>query len=111
MTRSKSKAKVKNETKEVILPDFEDCCDFDHSDFSDFHDHSSDSSGASEMVGALIEASNFQASLALELTKLILTNAPAESKTEECILNTFSHASKTVFENASFDRMWKKLID
>lgn len=95
----KSKEKVKNQV-EVMQPEFEeDCCDFG-SDFSD-HDHDSMD------MAALIEAHNYQSSLAFELTKLIVANASTENKTEEAILNSFVRALKVVGENSPLKDIWE----
>jgi len=95
--KSNAKAKTKNQI-EVMQPEFEeDCCDFDFAD----HDHNSMD------MAALIEAHNYQSSLAFELTKLIVTSAPDGNKTEESILNSFVRALKVVSENSPLKDIWE----
>ncbi|MCX7125254.1 MAG: hypothetical protein NTU49_05785 [Gammaproteobacteria bacterium] len=85
-------AKKEKSNVEIIQPKFEeDCCDFG----ADYHDHDD-----SMDLATLIQAHNFQISLAFELTKLIVENASSENKTEAAILNSFLRASKVVRENS-----------
>ncbi|MCX7121788.1 MAG: hypothetical protein NTZ67_08510 [Gammaproteobacteria bacterium] len=80
-------------TAEVMKPDFEEdyCCDFDS---EECHDHDEID------MTALIEAHQYQSTLAFELTSLIVENASAENKTEEAILNSFVRALKVVSDNS-----------
>lgn len=51
------------------------------------------------IMGGIIEAGNHQASMALELTKLIVAKSADQTMTEDKIFSTFKRASKEVSDN------------
>lgn len=77
--------------------EYDDCCDMNTCDQSMDLD-----------INKLVEADNFQSSLALELTHLIIEHASSESRTAEHIINTFTLASKIVRENSALSAILEK---
>ena len=99
--KNKTKSKAKKTVSRVAMPELEESCDF--SDCYESCDSSMDLD-----INKLVEADNFQSSLALELTQLIIENASSENKTAEHIINTFVLASKVVRENSALNAILEK---
>lgn len=53
------------------------------------------------MVSGLIEASNHQTTMAIELTKLVVSKNTDNSMTEDKIFSTFKKATKVIADNFS----------
>jgi len=74
----------------------------------DMDDHYDDEAMAGVMSG-LIEASNQQMKMAIELTKLIVENNSTKGVSEEQVFSIFKKASKMVGENNTLKTMLKQL--
>jgi len=61
------------------------------------------------VMSGLIEASNQQMKMAIELTKLIVENNPTKGAGEEQIFSIFKKASKVVGDNHTLKTMLKQL--
>ena len=59
------------------------------------------------MMAGLIEASNHQQKIAIELTKLVVEKS-TEAMNEEKIFSAFKQSSKVVTENAPLKELWEK---
>lgn len=59
------------------------------------------------MMAGLIEASNHQQKIAVELTKLVAEKT-TEAMNEEKIFSTFKRASKVVSESVPLKELWEK---
>ena len=84
---------IKKHREKVVEPDFDD--DFDFSEFMD----SSDNEMMAGVMSGLIEASNNQMTLAIELTKLAIKKNPAESMNEDEVFSIFRKASGVINDN------------
>ena len=76
-------------------------------DFSEMNGYPSEDAMADIMSG-LIEASNHQAQMAIELTKLIVQNNSEANITEERVFSIFKKASHVVGENHSLKIMMEQ---
>lgn len=59
------------------------------------------------MMAGLIEASNHQQKIAVELTKLVVEKS-TEAMSEEKIYSAFKRASKVVKESAALKELWEQ---
>ena len=80
----------------------------DDIDYMDMDEPYGEEAMAGLMTG-LIEASNQQMNMALELTKLIVASNPTKGSSEEQIFATFKKASKVIGENNTIKTMMKQL--
>jgi len=73
----------------------------DHLEFDDFDFPAGSPSGEdfAGMIEGLIDASNHQTTVALELTKLVVAKSPDQTMTEDKIFATFKRASKVVHDS------------
>ena len=79
----------------------------DDFDFSDDMESPSDEALAGMMSG-IIEASQHQQIMAIELTKLVVGKSSAEGMNEEAVFSVFKRASKVVSENFPLKDLWEK---
>ena len=87
--------------KNKTLKKYDELMDVDFSeDFSSPNDET-----IAGMMAGLIEASNHQQKIAIELTKLVVEKS-AESMNEEKIFSAFKRASKVVTESAALKELW-----
>jgi len=77
-------------------------------DFNEYNDSPGDEVVAG-FVSGMIEASNNQAKMALELTKLIVNNAPSDKIDEKFVFSVFEKANKVVSKNQSLPELLKKV--
>jgi len=61
-----------------------------------------------EFMADIIEASNNQLSMAIELTKLIVEKS-AENMNEEKVFSVFKQATQVISENMTLQKLWEKL--
>jgi hypothetical protein len=74
-------------------------------DFSEGNDYPGDDAIAGMMNG-LVEASNHQQMMAIELTKIVVQKS-AEDMSEENIFSTFKRATKMVKEHFALKELWE----
>ena len=75
-------------------------------DFAEDYSSPNDEAIAGMMAG-LIEASNHQQKIAIELTKLVIEKS-SEAMNEEKIFSAFKRASKVVTESVPLKELWEK---
>ena len=92
---------IKKHREKAVETDFDD--DFDFSEFMD----SSDNEMMAGVMSGLIEASNNQMTLAIELTKLAIEKHPIQSMNEDEIFSIFRKASGVINDNFPL----KKLLE
>jgi len=81
---------------------------FDFEDYEEFDDSSNNELMAG-FVSGMLEASNNQAKIALELTKLIAEKTPSDKIDEEFVFSTFKKSTKVVSENQSLPELLKAI--
>ena len=59
------------------------------------------------MMAGLIDASNHQQQMAIELTKLVVGSS-SETMNEEKVFSAFKRASKVITENFPLKELWEK---
>jgi nucleoside diphosphate kinase len=74
----------------------------------DFSEESPGDEMVAGMMSGLIEASNHQTLMAIELTKLIVSKSAEQSMSEDSIFSTFKRASKVISENLPLKGLWEK---
>jgi len=82
-----------------------------HQEAEDDFDFSEESPGdemVAGMMSGLIEASNHQTMMAIELTKLIVAKSSEQSMSEDNIFSAFKRASKVISENVPLKELWEK---
>ena len=88
-------------TKSKVIKKYEeelaDRLEFDD-DFG-FSDDLPDADAFAGVMGGLIDANNHQATIAMELTKLIIEKSSDQSISEDKIFATFKRASKVVYDS------------
>lgn len=93
------------------------CEDHDH-DHGHLHMHDFDEAmmpeyfeddGAQETMFAMVEASQNQMEIALELTKIILEKDTATN--QDKVLNTFKSALRTVSDNSPLKPLWDHIAE
>ena len=84
--------------------DFSDSDDLDNNLDSEYHDEL-----MTNMMGQMIDASNNQLLLAVELTKLALKKNTAKEINEDDIFSTFKKAAATVSESFPLKKLWECL--
>jgi hypothetical protein len=84
--------------------------------YDDDYDFSEDMGPSTEevetmarMISGLVEASQHQQMMAIELTKLAVEKMTIEKMDEEKIFSIFKQASKVVSENFPLKELWGKL--
>jgi hypothetical protein len=77
-------------------------------DIFDFSEESPGDEMVAGMMTGLIEASNHQAMMAIELTKLVASKNSQASMSENDIFSTFKRASKVVAESIPLKDLWKQ---
>lgn len=91
--------------KNKTLKKYDELMDIDFTeDFSSPNDEA-----IAGMMAGLIEASNHQQKIAIELTKLVVDKSP-EAINEEKIFSAFKRASKVVNESVPLKELWEKFI-
>ncbi len=91
---------IKKHREKVVETDFDD--DFD---FSELMDSSYDDEMMAGVMSGLIEASNNQMTLAIELTKLAVEKNPAQSMHEDEVFSIFKKASGVINDNFPLKKM------
>ena len=61
-----------------------------------------------DMMSSLIDASNNQTMMAIELTKLVVAKSPDQNMTEDKIFAAFKQASKIMSESFPLKPLWEK---
>lgn len=81
-------------------------------DFSEmFHEHDDDCYDDDDMAGIMrdmLEASNNQMMMAIELTKLIVANNPVKNM-EEHVFSVFKNATKVIGENFALKSIMEQI--
>ena len=84
--------------------------DGDDFDFSEIMFGHHDDDAISVVVRSLIEASNQQTAMAIELTRLVVDKTPQQERNSEEIFSVFRMASKEISEAENFPlkKLWEK---
>lgn len=77
-------------------------------DFSSLMNTFYDDEVMSGMMNNMVEASNHQMVLAIELTKLAVEKTSKQNMNEEDVFATFKKASAVIAENFPFNSLWEK---
>lgn len=77
-------------------------------DVFDFSEESPGDEVVAGMMSGLIEASNHQTMMAIELTKLVVAKSSQPSMSENDIFSAFKRASKVVTESVPLKELWEK---
>lgn len=80
---------------------------FDFSEMS-YDDSSCEHESMGEIMSGLIEASNNQMMMAIELTKLIVANNPVDDM-EQHVFSVFKNASKIIGENFALKNIMEQI--
>lgn len=91
----------KNSVKKQELPDV-----FDFSDMS--YDDAYDQETMVGVMSGMLEASNNQMMMAIELTKLIVANNPVKDM-EEHVFSVFKNATKVIGENFALKNIMEQI--
>ncbi|MFA5959978.1 MAG: hypothetical protein WC785_05630 [Tatlockia sp.] len=94
-------AKKNTIKKQDELPDV-----FDFSDMS--YDDSYDQEAMVDVMSGMLDASNSQMMMAIELTKLIITNNPMKT-TEEDVFSVFKKATQVIGENFALKNIMEQM--
>jgi hypothetical protein len=89
--------------KKVIQEEFEEV--FDFSDMDDMYDDGA----MSEVMQILMESSNHQMKMAVELTKLIVENNLAKNADADAVFSLFKKASKVISETHNLNVLMEEL--
>ena len=81
----------------------------DEFDFSNMVQSSADDDAMMGMMSGLVEASQHQIQMALELTKIIVDKNTASSMTEKEILSTFQRSSQAVSRHSPLKELWERM--
>jgi len=79
---------------------------FDFSEMS--YDESYDQDAMLEVMGDMLEASNNQMMMAIELTKLIVANNPVKNM-EEHVFSVFKKATQVISENCALKNIMEQM--
>jgi hypothetical protein len=101
MEKNMAKNKMFQSKKEVELED-----DFDLSDFME----SSDNEAMASIMAGLVEASNNQMKLAIELTKLAVEKNAAKGMNEDEVFSIFKKASAVIDESNPLKAVCEKFM-
>ena len=81
----------------------------DEFDFSNMVQSSADDDAMMGMMSGLVEASQHQIQMALELTKIIVDKNTASSMTEKEILSAFQRSSQAVSRQSPLKEFWERM--
>ncbi len=81
----------------------------DDFDFSGMVQSSPEDDAMMGMMGSLVEASQHQIQMALELTKIIVDKNTASSMTEKEILSAFQRSSQAVSRQSPLKEFWERM--
>ncbi len=96
---AKNKTVIKQQQDEDVDVEF---------DFSDFLVDSPDEEAMAGMMGGLLEASQQQLQIAMELTRLVVEKNAAESLKEKDIFAVFKRAAKVVADSSPMKELWDR---
>jgi hypothetical protein len=82
--------------------------DHDHDEEFDFNEMSFEDDSMSEIMNNMLETSNNQMLIALELTKLIATNNPVKNM-EDHVFSVYKKATKLVAENFPLKKLLEQI--
>lgn len=80
----------------------------EENDVFDFSEESPGDEVVAGIMSGLIEASNHQTLMAIELTKLIVAKNSQPGMSENDIFSAFKRASKVIAESVPLKELWKK---
>lgn len=106
-TKSKVKTKAKKTSAKVMAaePMMNEYMDFDAMDCCDEPHASDDVFG---MLDIFTQSVDHQSSVAVELTRIVVENMPAEERNEENIMAAFSRISNKVYSTHPLKDLWEK---
>jgi ABC-type Zn2+ transport system substrate-binding protein/surface adhesin len=99
---TKNKEVYNHDTTEEDFDFSEMMCDHDH-------DHDHDDNGMGDIMHGILEASNNQMLLAIELTKLAVEKSTPKSLNEDDIFAIFKKASAVIAEASPLNGLLEKL--